>query len=1000
MPAGAQSSAQQTGDGRVAGTVVDRENTRVRMQGAVVAIEALNLSAVTDREGRYLLRNVPAGEHELLIRYIGREPIREMITVEEGEVANYDARLARINARAVEEIIVSARLIADSEAAALSRQAAADSVKNILASDSIGRFPDQNAADALGRVSGISIERDQGQARFVNVRGAPADFSNIAFNGVAAPTPSRGGRSARFDTISNDIIKSIEIVKAVTPDVPADSIGGYINIETSGPFDRPGFNADVSVGGGIKELGGGFLENYQAKVSNTFFDDTLGFLASGSFFSDDKVTDNVENRWRIESNDEIWSREIDWRNYQLTRENVSLNLRADWRPTDTLEFYANMVFSEFTDFEERDRHEYDLDDSHFGHIRSRAGYDPSVSTPTSGTILGVSLDGDFNIRSDIESVMTSQFGGSMFIGQFSVDWVGGFNRSESERHRDSAYWEYEIPRYRAVSDTDPTPRSPSVSMTYDYADRDFPEVQVYETVVDADGNLSLGDRLAGPPVDYFVFEDLEISDTLGRVDDYYFQFDVETSWAPFGIASDLKFGARSSMKEATLRDTDLEVNEDIVDTGVDVAYASIIGRRPPPTRFPQPLMYETDESKKFAGRDVVFEAARANSLLITQNNVWENFYEVDEDVHAAYVMNTFRFDRFDIVAGLRVEYTKMAGLGNRALDESAIDDVLEEGNREIVLDDLLAARNAAGNPILEQFKASDSYFDIFPALHINYRPREDLVLRLAYTQSILRPSYSQFAPNQVVGEETGTGAGDVIGIDGGNPDLDPYRSKNIDAYIEWYLPHRGILSFGTFWKWIDDPIFSSTQRVDGAPFGFPNNEVRLSGPLNGSDGRIKGFEAAYSQQFGFLPEPFDGFGVSLNYTYSKDSAKTPPVFNEATGLNDGISRETGLTGASRKTYNASVFFERYGISTRLAYQYRSEWLNRIDLGEPRLDRYWDARPSLDFSFRYSVNDNWMLFLDANNLTNERGRRFNGEQQYVYELEGFGRSFMTGVRFSM
>ena len=110
----------------------------------------------------------------------------------------------------LEEIRVVGRLIADSEAAALSRQRAADSVKNILAADSIGRFPDQNAADALGRVSGISIERDQGQARFVNVRRAPAEFSNIAFNGVAAPTPSQGGAlrvSTRLPTTLSSLSK-------------------------------------------------------------------------------------------------------------------------------------------------------------------------------------------------------------------------------------------------------------------------------------------------------------------------------------------------------------------------------------------------------------------------------------------------------------------------------------------------------------------------------------------------------------------------------------------------------------------------------------------------------------------------------------------------------------------------------------------------------------------------------------------------------------------------
>ena len=132
----------------------------------------------------------------------------------------------------------------------------------------------------------------------------------------------------------------------------------------------------------------------------------------------------------------------------------------------------------------------------------------------------------------------------------------------------------------------------------------------------------------------------------------------------------------------------------------------------------------------------------------------------------------------------------------------------------------------------------------------------------------------------------------------------------------------------------------------------------------------------------------------------RPDAQTPPLFNPETGLNDGPSRSSGLSGASDETYNASIFFEKYGVSARISYQYRSEWLNAVDIGEPRLDRFWDTRPSLDASFRYSISDNWLLFLDANNLTDEFGRRFNGSTNNVYEVEGFGRSYLVGIRANL
>ena len=400
-------------------------------------------------------------------------------------------------------------------------------------------------------------------------------------------------------------------------------------------------------------------------------------------------------------------------------------------------------------------------------------------------------------------------------------------------------------------------------------------------------------------------------------------------------------------------------------------------------------MFEFSEGLSNSLRNAVFSAAESNNLILTQGNIWENFYDVDENVFAAYLMNTFRFDNFDIIVGGRLEYTEWEATGNllREVNEGALEDFLEAGaSRGITLDEVYATG------LVEQVTASDDYLDFFPSVHFNYRPTEDLVFRVAYTESIQRPGYDEIAPNRVIGEDSDENAGGLVYISGGNPNLDPYRAKSIDAYAEYYLPYRGIVSFGVFLKEIDDPIFSTTQTVDGAAFGYPENDVRLSGALNGSDGEIKGFEFNYSQQFGFLPEPFDGFGTSINYTQSEDSAQTPADI-------DGVSRESGLSGASDETYNVSLFFEKYGVSTRLTYQYRSPWLNAVDLGDERLDRYWDARPSLDFSFRYAQNEHITYFLDANNLTDEYGRRYNGITSRVYEVEGFGRSFLAGVRMS-
>ena len=981
--------AQVADTGRIEGTVSEAERA-LNLRGALVEIPALNISTTTDAEGRFTMRRVPVGTYDLVVSYVGRNSRTETVTVEAGESEVVAVTLAA----AMDVIMVIGTPIADSEAAALSRQRAADNVSNIIASDSIGRFPDRNAADALGRVPGISIERDQGQARFVNVRGAPAEFSTIAFNGVSAPTPSDGNRLARFDTIPNDIVGSIEVVKAITPDLPADSIGGFINIETQGAFDQEGFNLNAEIASGINELGGGEQFNSQVTASNTFFDGRLGVLASASFYHNNKVTDNTENRFE-DVDGTIFSRQADYRIYRLHRQNTSANLRFDFRPNDNHSFYWNTIFSEFSDFEQRDQHVYDFDDAEFGDIDDTGptGGLAIGNTPTRGVIYGVELDATFNMREDIEHIFTTQLGGESDFGGFRLEWAAGLNRSESLRDPNNAYWEYDIDN-----------GEDGISVTYDYSDPDKPIVDVYETVFDSDtGQFSLGAQLAGPPVGDFVFENLEVSETEGLVEEYFGQFDIDYAWSPFGVTSDLRFGGKISLANATLQDTDIEITADVEAFGVNTDYSRILTGRLSRATFPQPALFEFGQTESFAGRDELLAAAAANNLIQTQGNIWENFYDVQEDIYAAYVMNTFRFNNFDIIVGARVEATEWEAVGNQVLEdnEGELEDILEAGSsRGFTFAEVLALTNDQGEPLVNQITATDDYVDFFPAVHFNYRPRENLVFRLAYTESIQRPGYSQIAPNQIIGDDSDLDADGTVFISGGNPDLEPFRARNFDAYAEYYLPHRGIVSLGFFHKQIDDPIFGATQSVDGAAFGFPDNDVRLSGPANGSDGEITGFEFNYSQQFGFLPEPWDGFGASINYTQAEDSARTPAQFNPETGLNDGLSRESGLSGASDQTYNISIFFEKYGISTRLTYQYRSEWLNAVDLSDERLDRFWDARPSLDYSFRFSMNERVTFFLDANNLTDEYGRRFNGDRTRVYEVERFGRSFLGGVRLSL
>ncbi len=195
-------------------------------------------------------------------------------------------------APAVSELVITGRPIADSEAASLMLQKESPSVVSILSADAVGRFPDQNIAFAIGRLPGIAVQRDQGQARYVNLRGAPINWATLSFDGLSVVSPE--GRASRFDNIPSAIASRIVVTKAVTADMPGDTVAGNIDIVTRSPFDRKGQFIAGKAALGYVALGGGEESDLNLIYSNLFLDDRLGVLLQGSHYRRNMVTDNWE----------------------------------------------------------------------------------------------------------------------------------------------------------------------------------------------------------------------------------------------------------------------------------------------------------------------------------------------------------------------------------------------------------------------------------------------------------------------------------------------------------------------------------------------------------------------------------------------------------------------------------------------------------------------------------------------------------------------------------
>src|SRR5688500_4927256 len=272
--------------GQVAGRVVEA-GTGEALTGAQVVVSGTSIGAVTDENGRYLLPRVPAGSQTLEATYLGYTEASTTVNVADDQLANANFTL-EVSAIAQPELVVGIR--ASGQAEALSQQKAAPNIKNIVASDQMGRFPDASAPEAIQRVPGVALERDQGEGRYIQIRGGSAANTQVTVNGEQVPSPEAEIRQIGLDAVPVEVLDAIAVSKAITPDMDTEAIGGSVNLITKQAPEDMLFSVEGS--GGYAPIrdepsGSGSL-TWGTRTS----DGKLGFLASGSFSPPDVGSDD------------------------------------------------------------------------------------------------------------------------------------------------------------------------------------------------------------------------------------------------------------------------------------------------------------------------------------------------------------------------------------------------------------------------------------------------------------------------------------------------------------------------------------------------------------------------------------------------------------------------------------------------------------------------------------------------------------------------------------
>ncbi len=816
-------------------------------------------------------------------------------------------------------IVVTGTPIRDSQIAAIEAKRLSDNIVDVLAADTIGRFPDQNLADSLGRVPGLAIERDQGQARYINFRGAPFRYTKIAFDGIDV-LGAEDGRTPRFDAFPSVITSRVEVNKAITADMPGESTVGYVNVETFKPFDREGLSFSGEAGYGKQELGDVDIDKFNGRVS--WSNDEFGVLLFGSHNLRGRITDNREYGEYADTNndgvdDSVTS--LDFRSYRGEREDNAYGGRIEVRPNDNNTLFVSSLYSEFIDREERNQFVFDFVDF------TLAPSSIPMGEATYSPLINVSRALEYGTYEN--STLTNTIGWDTVVGAWNVE--ARLNRTETEN---SLF----LPLPRSVFGF--------VGGTADITDIYNPTLELTQP---------------GQPGTAVDVNTLPFAATVGII--VAGSTDTEATKAKLDLERDIEWGGLPSVvKVGGQYDTREAIG----------GFAQAVGGFPSSVDindFVTDDLWDADFNNSINGRNVNNVALR-NAWDAAVDGLSVDFAPdtligIEEDVLALYAMATTEFSWGNIVYGLRAEQTEFSSRGS-LIDEDT------------------------GIP--EAVSADNDYTSWLPSVHANFDLRDDLKLRVSATSSISRPTYNEARASQSV-NVTDT----PFEISGGNPFLDPEKAYGVDASLEWYPGGANLISIGAYYRTIDNVIYPGSSTVDGSIYApgiiEPGTATTFNSFFNGDDGELSGVEFNFiGSAEDLLPAPFDGLGVSGNVTLIDSSFTAPTLGNQT----------FSLPGTSDLVYNASVYYEKFGISARLNYQYRDAWLSTTE--NDSLTEFWDETERLDASLRYTLPNeingtSVTLALNGNNLTDERDVRFINTSATPNQVEGFGRRWVFSVR---
>jgi TonB-dependent receptor len=922
----------QTSQSSISGRVSDSAGAVV--VGAQIELAPSGIVTKTDGQGNFTIEHVAPGAYTLTVSYVGFSISSTRIEVAGGNPVRVDAVLQPGTHN--ESVTVQADR-QGGEAEALDIERTADNIVQVLPADVINSLPNTNIADAVGRLPSVSLERDEGEGKYIQIRGTEPRLSNVTIDGIHVPSPE-GVRNVKLDAVPADLVESVEVNKTLSANQDADAIGGSVNLVTKRATDLPTVTL-LGMGGYTPITGGRKLDQFAGTLGQRFgAQKKFGALFGYSYDYNARGIDDLEPYGQAvnplpNGSNFVGANAEDLRNYHYDRSRYGFDGGLDYKLADMSSVYIRGLFSHFNDNGE----DWIYTPAIGGDTSSPGGFVTSVNdannvcgiTNVSGVqgCGGMSFTNVFRTPtqqiSSVQAGARHVFGGAILTYELALShasYTGGF-----------AFAGFNGPGFFGNS----------VPFTVDASHPFVPKilplngVNIYDPTTYA---------LSGADTEH---DGIAERDVVGDIS-------LNKQYSLGGHASSFEIG----FKGWDASKTSVVDREDFNSANGQLMSSYL-------SNYRDHNYYFGNFGPSF-GPVTSFTAIQAALLPGgTSPNLANNLlndFDIAERIWAGYAMNTISLGNFRLQTGVRIESTADNLRGN-SFDVTAL----------------------SPTPLLK----NTTYTDVFPSVQAQYRFGSNTVLRAAYGMGIARPNFQDEAPYQAYDPTNPN-----VPVTAGNPNLKPTHAQNFDLLLEHYIKSVGLIQGGFFYKYLTEPIYFVNTTV---PAGFPHAGLTENAPVNGPSAHLAGVEMAWQQRLSFLPGALNGMGVRANYSYVTSQA----TFPVGAGRTDHptLLRTAPNNWNFDATYDKKGVSARMGLSHNDGYIWSYGGSNAKDpTGDTYL--YPHTQVDAQISYWIPRGHGLQVIVSGLNLNNEVFGFYVGAEPYPIQREYYSRTISAGLRWTL